>query len=178
MTREEPGCNVRPVPPRFKCFDSADGVRASQHPGLQAIHVAFHRRHNQHTDRLAKVNPHWDDEKLYQEARRITIAEQTKMVYGEYLPAIFGKKLVKHFRLNLNYKGYSKYDGKLNPSTIQEFIIAAGRFGHSQVNDQFRVLFKEKKNSYSYSLKDNFFETTIISLGHVSWTLPGTRIML
>ena len=89
------------------------------------------------------------------------------MIYGEYLPAIFGKKLVKHFRLGLNYKGYSKYDSKLNPATIQEFVVAAGRFGHSQINDQFRVLFKDKKNSYSYNLRDNFFETTIVSLGHV-----------
>lgn len=90
------------------------------------------------------------------------------MIYAEYLPAIFGKKLVKHFRLGVNYKGYTKYDPKLNPATIQEFIVAGGRFGHSQINDQFRVLFKDKKMSYSYNLRDNFFETTIVSLGHVS----------
>lgn len=69
MAKEDPGCNVRPKPPRFKCFESSDGIRASQHPALQALHVAFHRRHNMHADALAKVNPHWDDEKLYQEAR-------------------------------------------------------------------------------------------------------------
>ena len=96
------------------------------------------------------------------------IAEESKIIYGEYLPAVFGKKLMKHFRLGINYKGYTKYDPKLNPATIQEFIVAAGRFGHSQINDQFRVLFADKKMSYSFSLRDNFFETTIVSLGHVN----------
>ncbi|KAJ6215931.1 hypothetical protein RDWZM_010431 [Blomia tropicalis] len=176
MTKEDPGCNVRPKPPRFKCFESADGVRASQHPGLQALHTAFHRRHNQHAIALSKVNPHWDDEKLYQEARRITIAEQSNMIYGEYLPAVFGKKLMAHFRLNVEYGGYTKYDPKLNPATIQEFIVAAGRFGHSQINDQFRVLFSDKKMSYSFSLRDNFFETTIVSLGHSGGVLKGLSL--
>ncbi|KAH9420346.1 hypothetical protein DERP_013794, partial [Dermatophagoides pteronyssinus] len=89
MTREDPSCNVRPKPPRFKCFETADGVRASQHPALQSLHTAFHRRHNQHADALSKINPHWNDEKLYQEARHIMIAEVsvTYMVniYQQYL---------------------------------------------------------------------------------------------
>lgn len=84
MTREDPSCNVRPVPPRFKCFETADGVRASQHPALQALHTAFHRRHNAHTDVLAKINPHWDDEKLYQEARytKTTLTVKTLFLFG------------------------------------------------------------------------------------------------
>lgn len=176
MSKEDPSCNVRPVPPRFKCFESADGIRASQHPALQALHTAFHRRHNQHCDGLAKVNPHWDDEKLYQEARRIMIAEESMIIYHEYLPAIFGRQLMKHFRLGTRRKGYTRYDPKLNPATIQEFIVAAGRFGHSQINDQFSVLLSDKKMSYAYSLRDNFFETTIVSLGHVSeWIQFGSK---
>ncbi|KAH7644887.1 heme peroxidase-like protein [Dermatophagoides farinae] len=173
MTREDPSCNVRPKPPRFKCFETADGVRASQHPALQSLHTAFHRRHNQHADALSKVNPHWNDEKLYQEARHIMIAEASAMIYGQYLSAIFGRKMMKHFRLGLNKHGYTRYDPKLNPSTFQEFITASGRFGHSQINDRFRVLFSEDKTSYAYNLRDNFFETTIVSLGHSAGVLKG-----
>ncbi|XP_075676001.1 salivary peroxidase/catechol oxidase-like isoform X2 [Dermatophagoides pteronyssinus] len=173
MTREDPSCNVRPKPPRFKCFETADGVRASQHPALQSLHTAFHRRHNQHADALSKINPHWNDEKLYQEARHIMIAEVSVMIYGQYLSAIFGRKMMKHFRLGLNKHGYTRYDPKLNPSTFQEFITASGRFGHSQVNDRFRVLFGDDKTSYAYNLRDNFFETTIVSLGHSAGVLKG-----
>ena len=69
LTRNDETCNVRPTPPRFRCFQSGDGIRASQHPALQSLHALFHRRHNMHADGLASVNPHWTDEKLYQEAR-------------------------------------------------------------------------------------------------------------
>lgn len=69
LTVEDPQCNVRPRPPRFRCFDTADGIRGSQHPALQSLHTAFHRRHNQHADSLAAINPQWSDEKLYQETR-------------------------------------------------------------------------------------------------------------
>jgi hypothetical protein len=78
-----------------------------------------------------------------------------------------GKTLTKHFGLDLTYSGYSTYDPTTNPSSIQEYIVAAGRFGHSQINDLFRVLLGDK-TSYSYLLRDNFFEPTAVSLGHVS----------
>lgn len=78
-----------------------------------------------------------------------------------------GKTLTKHFGLDLTHSGYSTYDPTTNPSTIQEYIVAAGRFGHSQINDLFRVLLRDK-SSYSYLLRDNFFEPTAVSLGHVS----------
>ncbi|KPM04775.1 Heme peroxidase-like protein, partial [Sarcoptes scabiei] len=176
MQRDDPGCNVRPVPPRFRCFETADGIRTSQHPALQSLHTAFHRRHNQHAEQLAKINPHWNDEKLYQESRHILIGEYTAMIYGQYLEAVFGKKMMKHFQLGLLDEGYTIYNPKLNPSTNQEFIVAAGRFGHSQINDRFRVQFTEKKQSYSYDLRDNFFETTIVSLGHSGGILKGLVI--
>lgn len=101
--------------------------------------------------------------------RRIIIAEFSTMIYGQYLPAIFGDKLMEHFHLSLRKHGYTRYDPELNPSTTQEFIVAAGRFGHSQVNNLFRVLFDEDESQrpFSFRLRDNFFETTIVSLGQV-----------
>ena len=67
--RPDATCNMRPTAPRFRCFLSGDGIRASQHPALQSLHALFVRRHNQHADALAQVNPHWTDEQLYQGAR-------------------------------------------------------------------------------------------------------------
>ncbi|CAG2106611.1 unnamed protein product [Medioppia subpectinata] len=164
-------CNVRPAPPRFRCFQSGDGIRASQHPALQSLHVAFTRRHNQHADGLAAANPHWNDERVFQEARRLLIAEETAIIYSEYLPAIMGKTLTKHFDLDVQYSGYSTYDPTTNPSTIQEYIVAAGRFGHSQINDLFKVLMGDR--SYSFLLRENFFEPTAVSLGHAGGILKG-----
>lgn len=64
-------CNSQSWDKNDFCFMSGDGSRGSQSPSLNALMVLLHRRHNQHAESLAQVNPHWDDETLYQESRQV-----------------------------------------------------------------------------------------------------------
>ena len=52
--------------------------------------VYYFREHNRVADRLSLLNPCWDGERVYQEARRIVVAQYQHIVYKEWLPAVIG----------------------------------------------------------------------------------------
>ena len=73
------------------CFKFIGDVRVNQNPQLTVFQILQLREHNRLARELARLNPHWDDERLYQEARKIAIAEHQAVTYNEYLPIILGK---------------------------------------------------------------------------------------
>lgn len=54
---------------------------------LQSIH---HRLHNIIAGELKTLNPKWDDERIFQEARRLNIAIHQSNVYTEWFPVFVG----------------------------------------------------------------------------------------
>jgi peroxidase len=60
--------------PSGYCFYAGD-PRASEQPALASVHTMFLRQHNNWADGMKAVNPHWGDEKIYQEVcKKIAIA--------------------------------------------------------------------------------------------------------
>ncbi|XP_014219673.1 peroxidasin homolog [Copidosoma floridanum] len=111
----------------FPCFLSGDS-RVNEHPGLALMHLLFLREHNRLAEGLASINPHWDDERLYQEARRITIAEMQHVTYGEFLPAVLGEAAIDDYELRLLNRGYFQgYDSRVD-ATLTNAGASAGLF--------------------------------------------------
>lgn len=92
------------------------------------------REHNRLVAELSYLNPYWDDERLYQEARRILIAQMQHITYNEWLPAVIGREKMQELGLcPLEYGFSTDYDVNLNPTILNEFAAAAFRFGHTLI---------------------------------------------
>lgn len=76
-------------------------IRVNEQLVLTVMHTLMAREHNRVAAGLAEVNPHWDDETLFQEARRINIAEIQHITYNEFLPILLGKDVMEKFGLVL-----------------------------------------------------------------------------
>ncbi|XP_053672556.1 chorion peroxidase-like [Anopheles nili] len=133
LDRTEGACD----PHAKMCFQTGD-VRSNQLVSLVAIHTLFLREHNRLARSLEQINPHWGDETLFQETRRIVIAQLQQIAFGEYLPKVVGPRYMELYGLKLAPGGsYSAfYNPKTNPSVSSEFTVAAFRFGHSTVPSQ------------------------------------------
>lgn len=120
-----------------QCIRPGD-ARSGEQPGLLMLHMIWVNEHNQIATQLSDINPHWSDEKLYQEARRIVGAMFQHITFREFLPIILGKEVCHLFDLDLETSGfYRGYDPNVNPTVANEFSAAAFRFGHSLIQGSY-----------------------------------------
>lgn len=110
---------------RVPCFMAGDS-RASEHTLLTTSHTLFLREHNRLARELKRLNPQWDGEKLYQEARKILGAFVQIITFRDYLPIVLGVQMQKWVP---PYQGYNE---SVDPRISNVFTFAF-RFGHLEV---------------------------------------------
>ncbi|XP_068677746.1 peroxidasin-like [Montipora foliosa] len=120
-----------------ECFLGGD-IRVNENHALAAMHTLWVREHNRIARQLELINEHWDDEKLFQEARRIVVAEIQHIHYNEWLPTFYNESVREREGILLEPKGrfFEDYDPELDPSLINSFATAAYRMGHSLVREE------------------------------------------
>jgi peroxidase len=77
-------------PRHLFCFIAGD-ERVNEQIHLTVMHTLYVRDHNRVADQLARLNPHWPDERLYQETRHIMAAIVQHITISEFLPLVLGK---------------------------------------------------------------------------------------
>ena len=120
------------------------------------MHTLFVREHNRLCDEFARENPDFEDEDIYQCARKIVGAQMQVITYKEFLPILLGPDALPD---------YYRYNPRFNPGVANEFSTAAFRFGHSMLSPTLLRVNKAGKELVSTSLKDAFFNPQLIHEG-------------
>ena len=116
------------------CFLAGD-ARANEQISLTIMHTLWFREHNRLARELKRINPFWNDERFFQEARKIVGALIQKITYDDYLPKVLGQATFDKI-----IGPYTEYDPRLNPGIPNSFATAAYRYGHSLVRPAFNRL--------------------------------------
>ncbi|XP_041816212.1 eosinophil peroxidase isoform X1 [Chelmon rostratus] len=142
--------NAREVP----CFIAGD-VRVDENIALTSLHTLFMREHNRLARELKRLNPQWDSETLYQEARKIMGAYTQVFVFRDYLPHIVGPDTMRR-----QLGRYPGYNPNVDPSISNVFATAAYRFAHLAIQPNLARLdpnYRENRQFPSVSLYRSFF---------------------
>ncbi|XP_047638684.1 peroxidasin homolog isoform X3 [Phacochoerus africanus] len=115
--------NESPIP----CFLAGDH-RANEQLGLTSMHTLWFREHNRVAAELLALNPHWDGDTIYHEARKVVGAQVQHITYQHWLPKVLGEAGMKMLG---EYRGY---DPGVNAGIVNAFATAAFRFGHTLIN--------------------------------------------
>jgi hypothetical protein len=160
-----PMANDANIVPENQLFAAGD-VRANENIELTAMQTLFVREHNRIAGQLAKDHPDWNDEQLYQDARRLVIAEIQSITYTEWLPALMGPNALP---------AYTGYNPNVNPSIANEFSTAMFRFAHSELDNTVDRLNNDGTDNPAggVDLSQAFFNPTLINTAGVTDPFSG-----
>lgn len=153
-----------------KLFVTGD-VRGNENVELTALQTLFVRNHNLIAGQMQKLHPDWSDEQLYQEARKINIAQYQAITYNQYLPDLIGPAPLSR---------YTGYKSNVNPAISTEFSTVAFRFGHSLLDSEIERhgnngtdLLPNDPAGASLSLATDFFDPNVLNPNGVVDPLTG-----
>ncbi|HZW29267.1 MAG TPA: peroxidase family protein, partial [Isosphaeraceae bacterium] len=156
--------------PTADLFATGDS-RGNENLELMALQTLFVRNHNRIASELSQRHPGWSDEQLYQEARKINIAEYQSIIYNEWIPAVLGPNALP---------AYTGYNPDVNPGIATEFSTVAFRFGHSLVDDQVARQDNQgldiadvNPSGSAIPLAQDFFDTNLLSADSAIDPLTG-----
>ncbi|XP_072936832.1 salivary peroxidase/catechol oxidase-like [Epargyreus clarus] len=147
------------------CYDYGDNYDGNLLMGTYLTAMWFFREHNRLARALAAINPCWDDQQLYDTARKINIAQWQYIFYYELIPEMIGYKNALDSGVIYNTKGHvNDFDPKCEPGVYHEYVIGCRWFHtfQSGVADLYR------NGTYigSRTVIDDTFRSGILALNN------------
>ena len=93
---------------------------------LGQLYLALLSEHNRIAEKLALENEHWDETKLYLEARRAVVAQIQHVTFNEYVPSVLGEAAHSDPELRPATSGYySGYSSTNRGGAMDAVALAA-----------------------------------------------------
>ncbi|XP_050079851.1 peroxidase-like [Anopheles maculipalpis] len=148
------------------CYLTGD-VRSNQSPHLTLLHQAFVLEHNRLARELAELNPDWDDGVLFQQARKLNIAQYQKIVYYEWLPIYLGRQNMLQAGVlpELDVRNFARdYNHTVDPTVDNAFATAAFRYFHNLIAGHLDLVAESQQPTGSIRLSDWFNNPSVLEV--------------
>ncbi|XP_046388413.1 peroxidase-like [Ischnura elegans] len=86
---------------------------------IAALQTIFVREHNRIARKLCAMHPDWEDEDVFQQARKIMIGIYHNMIYNQWLKLVVGIETQKKLKLPF-FKLGPTYDANINPGAMND----------------------------------------------------------
>ncbi|XP_049540018.1 peroxidase-like [Anopheles darlingi] len=149
------------------CYLTGDR-RANQSPHLALLQIAFLLEHNRLARELAILNPRWDDERTFQEARQINIGQYQAIVYYEWLPIYLGRQNLVAYgvlpEVGSQPDFIDDYDPSADATVSNAFGNAALRFFHNLIAGHLDLVEESLQPTGSIRLSDWLDRPSVLEL--------------
>ncbi|XP_014367783.2 peroxidase isoform X1 [Papilio machaon] len=134
------------IPANDTCYVAGD-PRINQNPELAVLQTMLLKEHNRKADTLSQMNGRWDDDKIFQETRRIIIAMYQQINYYEFLPILLGRdNMLENKIIYEDPTDYiNDYNNEISAGITNEFTTAAFRYFHTLIRGRLDIV-KENRN--------------------------------
>ncbi|CAB4009500.1 dual oxidase 2-like [Paramuricea clavata] len=105
--------------------------RGNENPFLLSVGILWFRYHNKMAEEIQKEHPDWNDDTIFNEARKWVIATYQHIVFYEWLPAFLSPRYTKE-SLQKDHP-YKRYKNSVHPGVSHMFQSAAMRFAETMV---------------------------------------------
>ena len=103
---------------------------------------------------ISKLNPDWNEEKIFLEARKLFIGVLQHITYNEFLPLVLGRTLHKKYDLRSQRDGFSyQYNQNLYPSASNEFASVVSSLRYLSIGIKTDESREEIINSMAFTIQ-------------------------